>query len=336
MLSLLPSLGSSLFLVALVLYGVSGAGAFTSSLTIQSRCPSSFRLDSTSEDASNNNDVSLSTILTSRLPTSVDDSVRQAAEALKRATINGVHRHSVRLLLPVIGATELDDWPGGARQMMEAANPLVQQILKLVYQNDNQLELNNVLLDANDGVCAIMGQASTSAKDDSCTVLLPSGDTVTQLQELERQVGPKRNLILVNPQWKRQSDLGGFFGQKDKDKVAFAETFVPTFSLTNMICEGDSIRVLRTYPGPWRVFVRKEDATGVVDWVQIGSKLVVAERPSDWDLLPANQQDGGRLFDYGQPTYTEINDMLISTPSYLPKSPAERAQAAFNFIKDTL
>jgi len=69
-------------------------------------------------------DEGLADLLTSRLPTSVDDQVRQAVDSLRRATSDGLHRHSLRLLLPVIGATELDDWPGGARQMMQAGTCL--------------------------------------------------------------------------------------------------------------------------------------------------------------------------------------------------------------------
>ena len=53
-----------------------------------------------------------------RFPTSVDDQVRQAKSAILQAQKDGIQRHSIRLLLPLIGATELDDWPGGARQMM--------------------------------------------------------------------------------------------------------------------------------------------------------------------------------------------------------------------------
>jgi hypothetical protein len=71
---------------------------------------SSSRKDSNNSSNSNQADVNLASILTSRLPTSVDDQVRQAVESLKRANEDGKHRHSVRLLLPVIGATELDDW----------------------------------------------------------------------------------------------------------------------------------------------------------------------------------------------------------------------------------
>jgi hypothetical protein len=185
-----------------------------------------------------------------------------------------------------------------------------------------------------------MAQAE-AARDDSGSVLLPSADNMAALRNLEAQVGPVRNLLLVNSQWRRRSDFGGnsLFGDAVAEGVAFVDRFEPTFSLTNFICDGDSIRVLRVYPGPWRVFMRTDDAdTGIVDWNQIGSKDVVDldQKPANWDNLQENQRDGGRLFDYGQPTYKEILDMLIASPGYKIKSPVERAATAINFIKDTL
>ena len=273
---------------------------------------------------------SLSNLLTSRLPTSVEDQVRQASESLKRATEAGIHRHSIRLLLPVIGATELDDWPGGARQMMQAAEPLVEQMLRTM--NGGSTEFNKMVLDSSDGVYALLAQAEQAA-DDSCSVLLPSADTVDMLKDVEQQVGEKRNMLIINPQWKRKADFGGWFGNGDA-KAAYAEThFNPTFSLTNLICEGESVRVLRTYPGPWRVFIR-EDSNGEVDWMEVGQKDFIEVKPANWDV--DNRQDGGRLFDYGQPSYQQIFDMIQAYPGYTPKNPAERAAAAFNFIKDTL
>ena len=40
----------------------------------------------------------------------------------------------MELLLPLIGATDLDDWPGGIRQQFKAAQPLVESILRTVKQ----------------------------------------------------------------------------------------------------------------------------------------------------------------------------------------------------------
>lgn len=300
------------------------------------------------------NDTNLADVLSGRLPTSVEDQVRQAADSLRRADSDGRRRHALRLLLPVIGATDLDDWPGGARQMMEAAYPLVKDILLALLRQRQQeggdnndtttngeIRISETLLDASDGVYALMAQAK-NAKDDTCTILLPTADTIPQLQELSRQVGDQRNLLIVNPQWKRRSDFGGSLsaflggGGQNKNAAYVEETFEPTFSLTNLIVEGENIRVLRTYPGPWRVFLRKEEEDGQVDWEQVGQKEFVASKPSGWEKTPENQRDGGLMFSHGQPTYQEIMDMFSSAPNYTPKNPAERAMAAFNFIKDTL
>lgn len=322
-----------LFVRSLVLCLVAITVTGFQSVTITAAHPNRYLI---SLRESNTDKTDLASILTSRLPTSVDDQVRQAVDSLVRANKDGKHRHSIRLLLPVIGATELDDWPGGARQMMEAANPLVEQIVRGM--TANVVRTDNIMLDASDGVYAIMAQAE-QARGDSSSVLLPSADNLASLLTLNAQVGEKRNLLLVNSQWKRRSDFGGNFFGNAAQGVAFVDQFEPTFSLTNFICDGDSIRVLRNYPGPWRVFVRTDDAdTGVVDWIQIGSKDVVEldNKSVNWDSLQENQRDGGRLFDYGQPTYKEITDMLIASPGYKIKSPAERAAAAFIFIKDTL
>ena len=266
-------------------------------------------------------------ILTERFPTSVDDQVRQATAALKRANQDGYHRHSVRILLPIIGATELDDWPGGTRQMAEAAAPLMQTVLR----NLGAKQTSTSILDESDGIGAIMAQAE-DPKSDSCTVLLPSADTVKKLRSLDGQVGPGRDLILVNTQWKRKSDFGFF---EAGDEVKYTEKFWPSFFCSNLMVEGEQVRILRSHPGPWRVFLRFED-DAVVDWQQIGEKAVLLSKPATWDSDPANSRDGGRLFDFGLPTYNEIGSMITSMDGFAPKTMAERASAAFTFIKDTL
>ena len=41
-----------------------------------------------------------------------------------RAWQAGIRRQRIELLLPLIGATDLDDWPGGIRQQFKAALPM--------------------------------------------------------------------------------------------------------------------------------------------------------------------------------------------------------------------
>jgi hypothetical protein len=52
--------------------------------------------------------------------------VSQAVTAIEQAWQAGVRRQRLELLLPLIGATDLDDWPGGVRQQFKAAAPLVE------------------------------------------------------------------------------------------------------------------------------------------------------------------------------------------------------------------
>ena len=46
------------------------------------------------------------------------------------------------------------------------------------------------VIDKSDGVRAMFAQGK-DAKDDACVELLPSADTVTKLQQLNKEVGPK-------------------------------------------------------------------------------------------------------------------------------------------------
>ena len=41
-----------------------------------------------------------------------------------------MYQLQVEFVLPLIGATDLDDWPGGVRQMFKAAAPMVEEILR--------------------------------------------------------------------------------------------------------------------------------------------------------------------------------------------------------------
>ena len=117
-----------------------------------------------------------------------------------------------------------------------------------------EFEVAESVIDESDGVRALFGQAPMP-EDDSCSVLLPSPDTVPKLQELDGQVGAKRNLVFINSQWRRKTDFGmAFFGNNREDKIKFVEGFEPTFHCSNVMVEEDILRILRTYPGPWLVY----------------------------------------------------------------------------------
>ena len=350
-------------------------------------------LTTTTTNNNNNNNDDISNLATNRFPTSIHDQIRQTSIAISNANKNNITRHSIRLLLPIIGPTELDDWPGGARQMMDAAYPLMCDIMQLVYkqtqdndtilttttttttttsvaENDNNnnnkndvLTIQESIIDSSDGVRALFTQAPNNPKDDSCVILLPSADTVPIIQQLDKDVGEERNLCLVNSQWRRKTDFGiinnnnnnngngmfsSWFGggsnndNNKSDQIAFVEGFEPTFHCTNIMVEGDIVRILRTYPGPWRVYLRivmDENNKDSIDWVLIGTKDVLSTKTDEWDRNTEENNgnfDGGKLFDYGIPTYQEILKMIVSRDDYTPKSLTEKASSAFTFIKDSL
>lgn len=47
-----------------------------------------------------------------------------------QALADGKNRQILRLSLPLIGATEMDDWPGGDRQRYKACGPMVDTVLR--------------------------------------------------------------------------------------------------------------------------------------------------------------------------------------------------------------
>ena len=57
------------------------------------------------------------------IPRGPQETVQQAAAACRRAWEAGVRRQRIDLLLPLIGATDLDDWPGGIRQQFKVRAP---------------------------------------------------------------------------------------------------------------------------------------------------------------------------------------------------------------------
>ena len=63
------------------------------------------------------------------IPRDAGETAQEARAAVQRAWKDGIQRQRVELLLPLIGATDLDDWPGGVRQQFKAVLPMVESML---------------------------------------------------------------------------------------------------------------------------------------------------------------------------------------------------------------
>lgn len=238
------------------------------------------------------------------VPATPDLQVSQAVTAIETAWQAGVKRQRLELLLPLIGATDLDDWPGGIRQQFKAAAPLVEGILKQLKQKEGLTGPIDVeIWDQGDAVGAWFG-------DKLAAVLFPTAETWDQLKKLaERSPTPPELLLIVNPQWELQGNLVNSFGfgARKESAMALIDSFTPTYWLKQLRVAGDDLRVLRAYPGKWQVHVVRRD----------GSSQLLA------------------TFD-DQPSYSELEGALKGWPEAASnKSLMDRLRDEVQFIQDT-
>eukprot|EP00878_Enallax_costatus_P004249 GHUV01004479.1.p1 GENE.GHUV01004479.1~~GHUV01004479.1.p1 ORF type:complete len:280 (+),score=96.82 GHUV01004479.1:219-1058(+) len=236
-----------------------------------------------------------------RIPSTPDLQVNQAVAATEAAWKDGVRLQRIELMLPLIGATDLDDWPGGIRQQFKAAAPLVESVLKqLKAKAGLQGPLGVEIWDQGDAVGAWTG-------DKLAAVLFPTADTIKKLQQLvDKQ---QELLLIVNPQWELQgnlvSDFG--FGSRKEASLKLVESFVPTYWFKQIRVSGDDLRVLRAHPNKWQVHVVTRD----------GSDTLLSS------------------FDE-QPSYAELQKALRAWPQAATnKSLFERIKDEVQFIQDT-
>ncbi|CAL5219287.1 g1091 [Coccomyxa viridis] len=188
------------------------------------------------------------------LPRSADEVVDQALQACRRAYADGVRRQQLELLLPLIGATDLDDWPGGIRQQFKAASPMVEGLLKGLKKEDQlQGPLSSKVLDQGDAVGAWFGKDQGGPL---AAILFATSETLKQVREIAENVGDSGLTLLINPQWQAGnlvSDFGvGPWRRRSEDLVA---SFEDVYTLKQIRISGDNIKILHTYPGGWQVYI---------------------------------------------------------------------------------
>ncbi|KAH7420854.1 hypothetical protein KP509_13G025900 [Ceratopteris richardii] len=89
------------------------------------------------------------------VPSTVEESIQQALSACKQARGDGLMKLQLELLLPLIGATDLDDWPGGIQQQFKAATPVVSTLLGGLTDSEKssgKADLKSYILDDGDAV----------------------------------------------------------------------------------------------------------------------------------------------------------------------------------------
>ena len=185
-----------------------------------------------------------------KLPTK-GDIVDQAFESVRAAWESGVKRQRVDLVLPLIGATDLDDWPGGIRQQFKAAAPMVERLLRQLKQVPGlEGPLSAKIIDDADAVGAWVG-------DNLAVVLFPTAETLGEVRKIAESHS-NGLVIIVNPQYTTQgqivSDFGIFPWQK-KNAMELIDTFKDGYAVQNLRINGDYCTWLYMFPQGWQVNV---------------------------------------------------------------------------------
>jgi hypothetical protein len=203
------------------------------------------------------------------LPTTPESQVALASDAVVSAWRAGKTRQSVQIELPLIGASDLDDWPGGIRQQFKAALPLVEELLRRVRAADSALAgaLAAEIWDEGDAVGAWTNRSKGGGL--SC-VLFPTAQTLGRLRTMADEAdawaakeGKRPLTLFVNAQFQPDlSDYGGPFGFGRAEALRDVQSFSPSFCFARRRVFGDDVYTFRAHPAAWKVAVVRDSRAG--------------------------------------------------------------------------
>ena len=184
-------------------------------------------------------------------PQGTAEIVKQCYQATKKAYMAGLRRQRIELVLPLIGATDIDDWPGGIRQQFKAAQPMVQDVLmQLKALPELKGPLDARIVDDADAVGAWQGEKLS-------LMLFPTAETIGELKKMRDAT--KELAIIANPQWNDGngnvvSDFGILPWQRAK-AVEVASSFEDVYMTKQLRINGDNTRWLYYFGFGWQIFV---------------------------------------------------------------------------------
>jgi hypothetical protein len=185
-----------------------------------------------------------------QFPNGTAEIVRQCYQAVKAAYVAGVKRQRIEIILPLIGATDIDDWPGGIRQQFKAAQPMVEDLLvQLKSLPELQGKLSARIVDDADAVGAWQGENLS-------LVLFPTAETIGELKKI---AGTTNELtVIANPQWNTEGNVISDFGilpWQRQPAMELANSFQDTYVVKQLRINGDNTRWLYYYGYGWQVSV---------------------------------------------------------------------------------
>ncbi|EED95334.1 predicted protein [Thalassiosira pseudonana CCMP1335] len=214
------------------------------------------------------------------VPDDANSQVMQAAGAVERAFKDGIVRQTVRFAL--LGeeeamSGEMNEWPGGAKQMYrEAGRPLTESLLKevrayAVTESDGDEEQSRFppAVSTNDiwdfDGSAVVTATTTSSQGDVKALLFPNTDTkyLNDIDTIHKEVGPKKLFLLINPFWRNVESWGFNIlapnGKKRAQEVIFDNGYEVTYAVLRFSARGEDCVAIKAYPYDWQMYAYRED-----------------------------------------------------------------------------
>ena len=213
------------------------------------------------------------------LPKSTSQQVELAAKSVKKALESGKKNVEVTFDIPLIGATDLDDWPGGVRQQYQSMSPMVEALMKAV---SGEKTVAKKVIDDADAVVKV------TSGDDVCTTF-PTAEVLSDLKQITKDA--KRANMIINPQWVLNGNILNDFGfgpWREKNEK-FVKEFEIAYFLKEQRIQGETFRLQKVFGGPWQVFVLNQQ-TG-----QVEPLPPFEERPSYRELEALLQSREGSI-----------------------------------------
>eukprot|EP00571_Detonula_confervacea_P010317 CAMPEP_0172300030 /NCGR_PEP_ID=MMETSP1058-20130122/2203_1 /TAXON_ID=83371 /ORGANISM="Detonula confervacea, Strain CCMP 353" /LENGTH=386 /DNA_ID=CAMNT_0013009687 /DNA_START=139 /DNA_END=1299 /DNA_ORIENTATION=- len=232
------------------------------------------------------------------VPEDAKSQIEQAASAVERAFADGIVRQTVRFaLLEEEEAMSglLNEWPGGAKQIYrESGRPLTEMLLSEVRAYSKDSSVDEEEQEASkfsrtppevkaediwdfDGSAIITATAAAGSHGDVKAVVMPNTDTkyLKDIEAFDKDVGPNRLLLLINPFWKDVESWGFNIlqpnGKKRSQEVIFDNGYDVTYAVLRFSARGEDCIAIKSYPFEWQLYAYREDWSGQERPVWLGS-----------------------------------------------------------------
>lgn len=264
--------------------------------------------------------------------------VRQAATAMKEARAAGTTRQIIRVLLPrdasndrfgtfyeddgdtdsqsssstatVVSLVPPDEsWQGGIMQLLRAASPTCEQILRQLTRSAASAEGSSGLParlteDRSVDESGVDGVSLWTTDDGAVQCFVqPTQELVDDVVvDAAAKASQDQLVVLMNPQWRQVDDaldtysqgegflsgLASFLGGKGATLKRLKEAgFEPVYTLEGYVCRGRNVRLLKILDSEWSIYYEDENDR----FVSVG-QLPKAKRPTYQDVDELMSQAG--------------------------------------------